>query len=190
MWNLGRTKVGRKKLSQVKPFFFFFFFLFFIRKISYQTLACDVFSLLYSVCTFTVSISSLSCLHSAPHHISLLKQPPLCSPCQQFLNLCQSLLSIHSSHCIRVIFWKKKTLKTKKQFDYVLPRHPAHQRTYFSLFCACALLFPNSVPRGHLSLLLARQTPPRSWRPGSKITSPVKHSLTLPCRTMLASWFT
>lgn len=57
---------------------------------------------------------------------------------------------------------KNETLKTKKQFGHVLPRHPAHQPTYFSLFCARALLFPNSVPRGHLSLLLAKQTPPHS----------------------------
>ena len=84
--------------------------------VSYQTLACDVFSLVFPVSTFTVSISSFSCLPSASHHISLLKQPPHWSLCQQFLNLCQSFLSIHSSHCIRVIFREKnETTKSKNK---------------------------------------------------------------------------
>lgn len=116
-----------------------------------------MFSLLFSVSTLTVSISSLSCLHSAPHPISLLKQPPHWSPCQQFLNLCPTILSIHSSHCIRVIFQEKKTKPPKTKFDHLLPRHPA-VNLYFLLFCAYALLFPDSVPGSHLSPLSANSS--------------------------------
>ena len=85
---------------------------------------------------------------------------------------------------------KQRNPKTKKQLDHVLPRHPAHQTTCFSLFCTRALQVPSMVPRQHLSLLSAGQTPAHSSRLDSKITSPVQHSLTRPHLSIPASWFT
>ena len=95
----------------------------------------------FPVSTFTVSISSFSCLPSASHHISLLKQPPHWSLCQQFLNLCQSFLSIHSSHCIRVIF-REKNKTTKRKTETVrscspkTPCSPTH--ILFTFLCTCS----------------------------------------------------
>ena len=160
---------------------------------SYQTSACDVFSLVFSVSTFTVSISFFSCLPSASHHISLLKQPPHWSLCQKFLNVCQSFLSIHSSHCIRVIFREKNKTTKPKNKEAVwscspkTPRSPTH--ILFTFLYTCSAVWYGMVPRQNLSLLSAGQTPAYSSRLDSKITSPVQHSLTLPHLSIPASWF-
>lgn len=75
---------------------------------------------------------------------SLHAPPPACD----FLIYTKPSLSIHTSHCIRVIFLeRKKPRKKGRVWSYSLPRHLAHQLTHFcfvNTLCPFSILFPSA----------------------------------------------
>lgn len=121
------------------------YFLFFYKVNSYQTLACNGFPsfslylhlnmssfyLFFPAWIQTLMLYlSQNSLHTAP-------------PASNFLIYAKPSLSIHSSHCIRVIFLGKKKSENKES-DHILPRHHAHPLTYFcfvNMLCPFPILY-------------------------------------------------